>query len=494
MGSIPTASTIALYMRRFKIGILTVTVALLVGVPSAPAQEINESLEFRFAGSSVMVPRFGAKVELLPVLQLLGAEAAFSPAAGTYGVKYQDRLIQFSPGRRYVLIDETLEEFEEVPVASPGGVAASLRYLDRVLLSPLGYHLEAAYGGYQIMTGARYADPVEVRAAAADFGATTTLVLTLNRSTPAEVSSAGVESAVVHFDDASPHLDETIPLRSRRAKRMTTQGQDLILELNDGIGVVSWHTLDDPPRVIVELGAVRPTPTPAPERFRPRTRVAEPPIVIDPGHGGDDIGAVSSAGTMEKDLMLQVALRLETILEGRGHAVRLTRSGDNARALTDRTALANRLEAEVFVSLHANASHVGSVRGAETYYMSLEGSATDDAAAAMAELENQGSDEGSVRSPLDLILWDLAQADVLNDSADLALAVQRRLNNRLGLRDRGVKQAPFVVLTGATMPAVLIEVGFLSNADEAGKLTTPEHQQRVAEAIALGVEDFLGSQ
>ncbi len=196
---------------------------------------------------------------------------------------------------------------------------------------------------------------------------------------------------------------------------------------------------------------------------------------------------------MAPDPILRGSRPLETILQSRAHAVRLTRTRDDARALTDRTALANRLEAKVFVSLHANASHVGSVRGAETYYMSLEGRATDADAAAMAEVENQASDGSAARSPVDLILWDLAQADVLNDSADLALAVQKRLNSRLGFKDRGVKQAPFVVLTGATMPAVLIEVGFLSNADEANKLTTPEHQQRVAEAIALGIEDFLGS-
>jgi N-acetylmuramoyl-L-alanine amidase len=144
------------------------------------------------------------------------------------------------------------------------------------------------------------------------------------------------------------------------------------------------------------------------------------------------------------------------------------------------------------VSLHANASTAASVQGAETYYMSLDDSATDEHAAAIAELENV-TGEGGERPDLELILWDLAQAEVLNQSAELALAVQNRLNERLGLKDRGVKQAPFVVLTGATMPAVLVEIGFLSNPAEAKQLESADHQQRLAEALALGIDDFVRS-
>jgi N-acetylmuramoyl-L-alanine amidase len=145
----------------------------------------------------------------------------------------------------------------------------------------------------------------------------------------------------------------------------------------------------------------------------------------------------------------------------------------------------------VFVSLHANASTAAAVNGAETYYMSLDESATDARAAATADLENRAVGGGSSRSALDLILWDLAQAAVLNESAELALAVQARLNHQGGRPDRGVKQAPFVVLTGATMPAILVEVGFLSNPDEAQQLNSSDHQRQLAEAIALGIDDFV---
>ena len=178
-----------------------------------------------------------------------------------------------------------------------------------------------------------------------------------------------------------------------------------------------------------------------------------------------------------------------------GYSVRLTRNRDEGRALTDRVALANRLEAALFVSLHANSSTAPSVRGAETYYMSLSDKASDAAAQNTAAVENAVSDEEEKpsASSLDLILWDMAQSEVLNESAALALDIQIRLNALLGIKDRGVKQAPFVVLTGATMPAALVEIGFLSNAEEAAQLKTPAHQGELARAIALGIRDFLRS-
>jgi N-acetylmuramoyl-L-alanine amidase len=315
-------------------------------------------------------------------------------------------------------------------------------------------------------------------------------VLTLNRPTEAEVEESPAGLLMVRFADATPHLDSSRPFRSRRVRSLTSKEQTVEIKLASGVGLLSWHALENPPRVTMELGPARPTPTPAPQRALVVTRTGPRPIVIDPGHGGDDTGAKSPDGLTEKELTLAIARRLARTLESRGHAVRLTRDGDQSRALTDRTALANRLEAPVFVSLHANASTFSSVSGAETYYMSLD-SASDEAAAATADLENRAGGSTEERSPLDLILWDLAQAEVLNESAELALAVQGRLNARLGSRDRGVKQAPFVVLTGATMPAILVEVGFLSNTSEAKKLIQPEYQQQLAEAVAAGIEDFL---
>jgi N-acetylmuramoyl-L-alanine amidase len=473
-------------MRRF----LLILVSLAVGVGLLPAQEYSRTFEFHFDDRAMVVPTFGPKVEVLPILELVGAEARFSPAAGTYGVVFGEHVIQFAVDHKVLLVDGELQEAREVPVASPGGVAVSLSYLERWLLSPLGFHLEPIPLGYRIARGARFADPVSVRPVAADFGTTTTLVLTLSRPVDIDVEETEPGTLTVRFADGSPQLDNSIPFRSRRVHSLTSSDQDLFINLASGIGLVSWHPLDTPPRITLELGPARPTPTPAPVRAPIVTRMGPRPVVIDPGHGGDDIGATSPTGVTEKEVVLAVARRLARVLESRGHAVRLTRDGDTSRALTDRTALANRLDATVFISLHANASTVASVAGAETYYMSLDG-ASDAAAAATADLENRAGSSSDKRSPLDLILWDLAQADVLNESSKLALRVQGRLNERLGLRDRGVKQAPFVVLTAATMPAILVEVGFLSNPSEAERLTQSTSQQQIAEALAAGIEDFL---
>ncbi len=462
------------------------TVLLVLGAGAAAAQS---TLTFGYLGQTDAVPTFSGRVEVMPVVRLIGAEAGFSPAAGTYRIVLGDREVQLAVDRKMLLVNGTLVETAEAPVASPGGVAVSLDLLERSVLAGFGLRLERTVWGYQIVPGVRPAEPIRVRPAAADFPATTTLVLTLGRDADVEVEEAPGGAVVVRFRDAVPVVDGLV--RSRRVRQLVVDGRELRVELASDAALRAWHRLDAPPRLIVELGRLIPTPTPAP--FVPSAGAERLPIVIDPGHGGDDTGAVGPDGRLEKDLVLQVARRVAGALEARGHTVRLTRTGDETRALTDRTALANRVGAKAFISLHANASTVSAVRGAETYYMSLDESASDAHAAATAELENRAGNGRHERTALDLILWDLAQAEVLNESARLALVVQRRLNALLGLKDRGVKQAPFVVLTGATMPAVLVEVGFLSNPDETRMLADSDYQQRLAEAIALGIEDFVGS-
>lgn len=459
--------------------------ALLLAASFAGAQDV---VTFGHLGRTVTVGVFAGRVEVLPVIELIGGQGAFSPAAGTYRLVVGEREVQLVPERKMLLVNGELVETLEAPVASPGGAAVSLDLLDRSVLAGFGLRLERRAWGYEIVPGVRPAAPLPVRPAVADFPATTTIVLTLGRQVEAQVEETPTGAVAVRFRDAVPVIDGVV--RSSRVRQLVVDGGELRIELADGAGLRAWHRLDNPPRVIVELGRVVPTPTPAPVRTTGDDRRG--PIVIDPGHGGDDTGAVGPDGRLEKDLVLQVARRVAGVLEARGHFVRLTRTGDETRALTDRTALANRLEARGFISLHANASTVAAVRGAETYYMSLDESASDAHAAATAELENRSGGAQVERSALDLILWDLAQAEVLNESARFALAVQRRLNALLGSKDRGVKQAPFVVLTGATMPAVLVEVGFLSNPDETRLLEDPDYQQRLAEALALGIEDFVG--
>jgi N-acetylmuramoyl-L-alanine amidase len=159
--------------------------------------------------------------------------------------------------------------------------------------------------------------------------------------------------------------------------------------------------------------------------------------------------------------------------------------------LDDRTALANHARADLFVSIHANSSRRDSAAGSETYFLSYQ--ATDDETRAVAALENNPTqlDSGVPGTTgLNLILWDMAQSAFLKQSSDLAETIQDRLNDTLGVRNRGIKQAPFRVLMGATMPAVLVEVAFISSPEEEKRLRDAAFKDRIADAIATSIRIF----
>jgi N-acetylmuramoyl-L-alanine amidase len=214
--------------------------------------------------------------------------------------------------------------------------------------------------------------------------------------------------------------------------------------------------------------------------------------VVDAGHGGEKDGAIGPGGIREKDVALQIARRVASRLRAQGGQVLLTRAGDVAVPLASRAALANASRADLFVSIHLNAMpgpRRGRVHGVETYFLSAD--ATDASATAVAARENAdrlaGEPEPSADDPVPGILQDLADTEALTASSRLAYAIHERLVSRLGADDRGVKQAPFYVLAGARMPAVLLEVGFVSHDAESRRLATAEYQDRAARAIAEGV-------
>ncbi len=215
---------------------------------------------------------------------------------------------------------------------------------------------------------------------------------------------------------------------------------------------------------------------PLPKKFR---------VVIDPGHGGDEDGARGPSGLLEKEVTLDVARRLKGRIQGGMEAeVIMTRENDKTVPLDERTAIANHMHADLFVSIHANSSRRGSAAGSETYFLSYQ--ATDDQSRAIAAIENNtlGLEKGVTgNSSLEMILWDLAQSAFLKESSALAETIQERLDDALGQTNRGIKQAPFRVLMGATMPAVLIEIAFISNADEERRLRDPAFKDRLVGAI-----------
>jgi N-acetylmuramoyl-L-alanine amidase len=210
-------------------------------------------------------------------------------------------------------------------------------------------------------------------------------------------------------------------------------------------------------------------------------------IVIDAGHGGHDPGA-SAFGISEAELVLDVTLRLEKLLQHQeGVEVVLTRRTNEYIALDERTDMANRESADLFLSVHANASSNGAARGVETYFLNF---ALNPQAEAVAARENAAS--GRTMSSLPSIIKAITLNSKLNESRDFASAIQRSLVRGLRprnktLKDLGVKQAPFMVLIGAAMPSVLAEISFVTNRQEARLLKTPAYRQRIAESLLAGI-------
>ncbi|MFZ4855772.1 MAG: N-acetylmuramoyl-L-alanine amidase [Desulfuromonadaceae bacterium] len=276
--------------------------------------------------------------------------------------------------------------------------------------------------------------------------------------------------------------------------------------------------LSDPARLVIDVRGERPTEISrlepvvsalperviVPKRDEPiagteKTKVPKTPviskirrIVVDPGHGGHDPGAVGANGLQEKDVVLAIGLKLRDLFkEELGLDVVMTRSTDIFIPLEERTAIANKVGADLFLSVHANAAPNRNAAGIETYYLNL---AKTDKVAQLAAKENGTSLEKV--SVLQAILFDLMANYKLNDSAHLADEVQKFLHKKIrssysDVKNLGVKQGPFYVLVGASMPSILVETAFLSNATEEARLNDPAFQILAAEGIFDGVRSYV---
>jgi N-acetylmuramoyl-L-alanine amidase len=245
---------------------------------------------------------------------------------------------------------------------------------------------------------------------------------------------------------------------------------------------------------------IRPSSTPQPTRDGQSTltralglKIGR--IVIDAGHGGHDTGTIGPTGLMEKDLCLDVALRLGKIIQQRlpGADIVYTRSDDTFIPLEERTNIANQAKADLFISIHANSSQDHAARGVETYYLNLKGSAE---AMEVASRENASSDQGI--HDLEDMVKKIARNEKIDESKEFAEDIQDSLAKRMQktsktVKDRGVRKAPFVVLIGADMPSILTEISFLSNPADEKLLKQPEYRQRVAEGLYQGVASYLQS-
>ena len=284
------------------------------------------------------------------------------------------------------------------------------------------------------------------------------------------------------------------------------------------LGDYHVFTMGDPYRLVIDIKgdgggtAAQTSPPPPPlrqeateaERNRGRSVPPAAPkhassaraprwhIVIDPGHGGKDPGATGPSGLMEKDVVLDIAKRLRDLVQQEPQwRVALTRDTDVFIPLEERTAMANSGGADLFVSIHANAAERADAHGIETYFLDF---ASDEQSLRVAARENATT--LSKVSDLQLILRDLLMTSKRNESSLLAGSVQQALVQAPGGkngRDLGVKHAPFLVLMGAEMPAILVETGFISNPGEERKMADPKYRAQAARAIFEGIKEYLAS-
>ena len=297
-------------------------------------------------------------------------------------------------------------------------------------------------------------------------------------------------------------INDGLLLRVRSAQYNKSTSR-VVLDI-ESIEDYKVFSLSNPFRIIIDLGgrpggrhapvksAKKATKHDAAPLHKARGKRKKLLIVVDPGHGGKDPGAIGRKGLREKDITLKIAKMVAKDLSRKlGAKVILTRKRDTYVALEERTAIANSRNADLFVSIHINASRKRTARGIETYILNLS---TNAEARRLAARENATTTKGI--SDLEFILRDLVKTAKTNDSVRLASSVQGKLVTRLrrkysSIKGNGVKGAPFYVLVGTRMPSILVEVSFISNTREAKRLRSIKYLQEVASGITTGVVDYL---
>ena len=385
-------------------------------------------------------------------------------------------------------------DFVSRALAPGSATRIELRKVSRVVLT----------GDFRMPRVAARVDPL---------GSVTRVTIDVAPATPHTVAQEGSRLLVRFEADAldAGDLRVAAPTDTLQAIRVAEAPQTLALELAPRFA--SFRAADQPApagggRIVIDLVAQTETPPPGtPQPAQPQQPAppapapGDPPplldlppagglrtIVIDAGHGGDDAGAKGAQGTVEKTVTLAVARRLKASIESRlGVRVLLTRDGDSAVAADQRAAVANNNKADLFVSLHANASMRPTVAGAEVFYLSLEGYGEQ------AQRVSQGGPEalpvvGGGSRTIEITPWELAQARHIAESTTFARAIEAALRDRgVPMSGRALQQAPFRVLVGANMPAVLVELGFLTNAQEEQRLAGDEHQNALVQALVDGI-------
>lgn len=446
---------------------------------------------------------------LSPLVGWLGGELVPGPLGLSQTLRLGDDEIVIGADSAVMTLGQEIVPLSQRPLRSLEGIHVPLDFLERTYGDLLGYQFEWQLAERRLLVDRASSETLPVQVDWVHSQGITTLLLIFPRRPRYRVDTAenpvrlDVLGDRLHGGALPSRIDDPLV-------REVVIGENAVsIVLAAGAVAAEPYGLDRGSRFELVFDVSRPARAAAPS---PVLSLGEEPrghgvlkIVLDPGHGGGEQGALGKRGSEEKTLTLLLARRLKTELERRLPVrVVLTRNEDADLPLETRTAIANQNQADLFLSLHLNSEPWGSgARGAETYFLSME--ASDARAASSAEFENRSAaelaaadsrgatpDEGEDEDDfgLQLLLWALAQSHHLRESQRLANLIQQELNETLELPDRGVKQAPFRVLMGATMPAVLVELGFVSNPEEEERLQDPAYRQRLVSSLVEAIVRF----
>lgn len=375
-----------------------------------------------------------------------------------------------------------------------GSWVVPIDFIRQAVGPALGLRVEIRRASHVVLTGDIRLPEVAVRSERSASGAR--LTLEVQPATPHGVTRTGRQLAV-RFDAVAVDLAPVSGLSSDFVAGVRADGSAILIDL--GPSATSYRVDDpDPTHVVIDLVASAATLP-----VMPRVQAPPPPtaidtspsggihtIVIDPGHGGDDTGVVGPGGTTEKDVVLRVAQRLKTTIENRyGLRVLLTRTRDEHVTADRRTALANNNKADLYLSLHANASVQRDTRGAEVLSLDVANYSSRPEAVSSAELPVPVAGGGT--RTVDVVPWDLAQLPFAATSATIASLVSDHLKaHGVMLYTKPTARMPLRPLVGANMPAVMVEIGFLTNPDDEAALGQADTAARIADALADTINDI----
>jgi N-acetylmuramoyl-L-alanine amidase len=465
--------------------------------PAPAAVRAAVVLDGREVPVPVTITPSGPVFGLTQLADLLGGKLSSDTAGESITLRLADKDVVLGPGNAIVTVGDNIVSLSQPPSPGEGGLQVPVDFLKKTFGDVLGYSFDWRPETARLTIARLGNRQMSVTADVVHLQGMTTIVLQFPEEPRYRIhrEQPGLIAVEMLADRLTPPPPKTV--QDPLVQGITIDPAQVRIQLAEGAQAESY-VLENPFRLVFDVH-----PTSTVEVATPAAPVERPgihTIVIDPGHGGSESGAVGPSGVLEKDLTLQLARELSGKLGRLGVQVVLTRSEDATVAHDTRTAIANQNKADLFVSIHLNSSLGSGAYGTETYFLSPQ--ATDPRAARAAEAENAApaaTPPGGTATPaaeqqdVDLILWDLAQSHHLAESQRFAKMIQGELNEALQLKDRGVKQAPFRVLIGAMMPAVLVELGFISNPEEEKKLQDPAYRDQLLDSLARAIAKYKAS-